>query len=255
MTPWQRYEIPANATRYWQLGPLELWLADDDGEWCLATRRKAEREDGVTVCEAREKPPELPWQRWVAPAAARAVNLMPLLPDLPLVVRPEEPIALPPKARGLFYASLPLSVGVELAGGPRLLTVPSVAMSKTWFGEPDRGELCYTLRSLLRRSLAELPAHPGRLICPLTIENEADSTLPFLRLVLQVANLAVFQDQQERLWTNAVTMKYRGSHFGSVVTVSERAPVAEARQLSAPRVVVRQSMIEACFDHLVGKSG
>jgi len=222
MSFWSTYELEVGATYHWKIGLLDLWVECAAGEWRVASLTGREGHDAlvrldektvdvpVVAAEKAGKPDDVPWRRVLAPGAGRTIELMPIMPDRSLVVRPEEPLIIPPKTRGTFYVSVPVFVSIRTADGPPVVLgeAPTAVLSNTWFGDPASGELCYSLPTRARRELGEGRAQPHRAVCPVQLVNASGKDLQFQRLMLQVGALAVF-DGDEQLSTGDVEVTFQ----------------------------------------------
>ncbi len=220
--------FPDDGVRYWQIGALDLWVRRaGDGEWWVAYEHVPEREEALVEAVAlRQEPAGLQWQRFAAAGGDRTLSLRPELPDRPLVLRPEIPLHLAGGAEGVFYGLLPCWIGLLVGGAVRLLDVPSVRLSSSWFGDPVSGVLCYGMRTQARRSPQELPPRPHRAVCTLRLRNRDDRPVAFERVCLEVASLAIYRGR-EHLWTSEVGLAYLGGGAYGDLEIGQAAPAAE----------------------------
>lgn len=221
-------------------GPLDLWIRRRPGEWHVAHAQDDELENRPTEWSETASPRDLPWERWIVGGESRLIRLRPLPPDRPVVVRPEMPVRLGPGQATDFFVGLPL--WIEVSAGPHdssemLCDIPSVRLSSTWFGTPQEGELCYSMRTLAHRSPEALLAREHRCICPLQVKNSSREVLSFERICLRCQHLHVYRGTT-RFWSNAVRLAYRGRQEWSRIVYGRTPPeqsgateiVAEPRQ-------------------------
>ena len=211
MEQWTPKAVEPGECLHWQIGPLKLWIRRVGDEVQIATDRLPEDEDTLTVAEpsADAEGEDRTWKRWAVAARHKDIQLLPVMPDRPVIARPESDFVIPAGEEALFFVNLPVWVRVT-AGEKRSVTlceIPSIKLSKSWFGDEISGQLCYALHTLARRSLEDVPLRPHRAVCP--IRNVAREQLEFERLCLHVDHLKIFRGR-DRLWTNQVTVTYRG---------------------------------------------
>ncbi|HQU74499.1 MAG TPA: hypothetical protein PLG66_19495, partial [Calditrichia bacterium] len=141
---WGKVSLPDNEPGLFSLGHLRLWLKFFDGDLWLCPVQAAETEAEIALPAAPN------WQRWTLGKRHGQLEIVPALPDLPLVINPEDPLHLPPGIECQIYVSIPLWVELQI-GKNSLLRVPTLQLSKTWFGNFVAGELCYALTTRARR--------------------------------------------------------------------------------------------------------
>jgi len=168
--------------------------------------------------------PEKDWTRWVINEPVDEVILHPQMPDRPLIVRPEMPICLLPNQSVQFYIGVPVWVGVSLGGRfGKIIEIPSLTLSNSWFGPTTEGELCYAMRTTAKLRQEDLQLHPHRAVVPFEIRNMSDERLDFERLCLHTTNLRIYQGT-ERMWTNKGRVSYRGEAKWSRVVYARGVP-------------------------------
>ncbi len=115
-----------------------------------------------------------------------------------------------------------------------------VVLTKTWFGDPITGELCYGLATRLHQGIDSVEPSAYLAVCPLSITNDSDTDLVFEKICLHVENLSVFRSPK-RLWTNRLNVVFRGPDQGTQIEIDRDAPgfekglalFADARQLAS----------------------
>ena len=253
MDVWATVPVETGAYRYWQVGPLQLWLGRDRYEWFLATSREEDADRVVTeTCDAA--PEESEWRRWAAdPQRESSARLQPVLPEKPLIVRPESVLGLLPGAEAVFFVGIP--VWTRLSVGERetvvLVEQPTVDLSKSWFGTPAEGELCFALKTRARRALDDASPASYRAVCPVRIQNVSTSTLDFVRLCLRCGPLEVFRGSG-RLWANELQVQFRGGELPSRVVPREGPPeqAGQAECVGPRREPLQKGVFAKTFDNL-----
>ncbi len=187
----------------------------------------------------------------VSPSAV--LTLEPATPDLPVVLRPQEPIAVAPGASISYRVQLPLWVrlvsvphesrrGLETVA---LFDVPTAALKRTWFGSRESGEIGYSWK-FLPRSKERYQRH--LFTVPLTIRNSSQSVLWFERLFLRVVHLDLYRVNRQ-LETNQVTVSFKGSEQLSQVSFEPASNTAQrgAKLIAERREPANQDIIRRSF--------
>src|SRR4030065_1389117 len=95
-----------------QIGPLVLWFTREDDEIHVATDRlKAEPvENEITsfTCQNGDGQAKLDWKRWVVGKDCNQISINPVMPDRPVVVRPDVAVKIPKDQEALFFFSIPV---------------------------------------------------------------------------------------------------------------------------------------------------
>jgi hypothetical protein len=230
---WQTYHVPTGETRHWEIGPLDLWIRHLPGEWQVVSRSASDDHSDHRWTLARESSfPDSPNLRRFAIDAAHSddrLTLLPELPDRPIVSKPTSAIEIPAGTHARFYCGIPLSVRI-LAGPPEsaieLTSIPTRALSRTWFGNPLQGEACYATLTRAVRTPEEIQPYLFRVLCPVKIRNRSTTSLPFERICLRVRHLGIYQGKTY-LWTNTSSILKTNSQPLSQVTFSKGAPGEE----------------------------
>jgi len=257
MRVWKPRALKPGQVLHWQIGPLKIWIRRTQDELHLAKERAVEDEETLVVGEAAtESEEKLEWDRWVVGEADRAVQFVPVMPDRPVIVRPESDFIIPAGGEAAFFVSIPVWIRISIVGQKpvTLREVPTVVLSKSWFGGPASGELCYALKTKARRSLETLPIRPHRVICP--VRNFAREELDFKRLCLHVEHLKIF-GSKTHLWTNQVEVTYRGEEQLAQIDFADAAPaISDAKELiSESRLPAVKGILRKSFSSLKAFSG
>lgn len=261
---WQAKQLRRDTWYHTRIGPLDLWVKRFPGDWYVAHQRETDR--------SRVKPQPAPlhqaqtltrvnsitWNRWVAGEQSNSIRLVPAMPDHSLVIRPRYPLNVPRGQEVLFFVNIPVWVRL-LVGLPdevQLCELPTVVLSKTWFGDPVTGELCYSLKTKAPRRLEMVENHAYMAVCPVLVRNQAATDLDFQRICIRVEHLNVYRGET-RLWTNQVEVLFHGEDQTSQIITRRRAPefdeaaemVCEAREPAQP------SLLKKSFFFLKALSG
>lgn len=241
--------LPIGDLRHFSFGDLDLWIQARAGEWRVANRHLAE-EDHQPAADALPPPDDLPWIRWVTGHTGGTFSLCPIMPDRPVIVRPETPVCVMPGETTYFYLGIPLWLQVSILPGPITLgDYASVPLSSSWFGQPTDGELCYAMRTRAHVDPALLSWRLHRAICQIQVRNTASEVLSFKRLCLRCQFLSVFK-AKDRFWTNSVRLTHRGGDEWSRVSYGA-APAEEAGSsllVSPAREKARRGFLARSFN-------
>jgi hypothetical protein len=234
-----------------QIGPLVLWFTRRDDEIHIATERltaePVENETTSFACVNEREQVNLDWKRWVVGDACNQILVLPVMPDRPVVVRPDVPVKIPKGQEALFFVSIPAwaRIVAEKPEGTVLCEEPSVVRSNIWFGDLMSGELCYSLRSRARRKIAEIEVKPHRVACPVRIRNTAGSQFDVERFCVQVEYLNVYKGTT-RLWTNEVLISFQGEDAASKIEHGQKPPEYEAIEgiIGEARTQLKQTLLK-----------
>lgn len=203
---WQQQEVAEDSCFHWRIGPLDLWIERRRGDWLQAWQRLSDPLEPGFELDVHPPDPEsvaIEKARFGSGNTDGGVLLKPVLPDRPVIVRPQLPLSILAGDSMRIFASLPLWICPQLApSGRKLQSLPVFPPSDTWFG-PDtlEGELAYASLSTARSSIEELVRLPHRAICSMRITNESAVVLPVKRLRIPVSLLALHMAQDGSLLT------------------------------------------------------
>ena len=215
-----------------QIGPLVLWLRRRFDEIQIAVDRvdaETVESEAITFSVVEKKADSsLDWKRWVVGESSDTISIVPVMPDRPVVVRPEVPVKIPEGHEALFFLSIPVWVKIVVNNAKEIVLCqePSILLSNTWFGDPMNGELCYSLRTKARREIVGAAAKPHRAACPVRILNTTKAQLDVDRFCVHVEHLNTYRGTN-RLWTNEVCIKFQGEEAVSKVDYMQKKPKYE----------------------------
>jgi hypothetical protein len=190
------------------------------------------------------------WRRFVS-AAKESLELMPVLPDRPLVIRPEYQVSIFPGETAHFFISVPVWYRFTAVSGRKrmnIIDIPSNVLSNTWFGDKSAGELCYSLDVPFACTPDKLELGSTTVICTLAVRNSSEERLMFERLCVHVENLSIFVDD-DTLWTSEIKVLFKGVDQISQIDIQDRSPknVPAARKLTGPREISNKSILHRSF--------
>ena len=253
--PWKTYTCEENILYLWQAGPLKVWLKRSNLEWQLA-HELCEEEDSTESQWQKiddEEPEDVSWERWAFSKPHEEIAFLPAMQERPLVVKTTTPTHIPSGMEAVFYVNIPMCAKVETRTSnekTELLSVSSVTLSDTWFGNNFEGDLCYALKTKAVRSVSDAKPQPHRALCPILIANKADEPLPLQKICIRANYLNVYASDN-RFWTNRISVNFLGKGVPSRVHYGT-APPAE---LKDPTLVYQASKrYESGFFKTLGQS-
>jgi hypothetical protein len=189
----------------------------------------------------------------VAPTARLAFE--PATPDLPIVLKPQEAVAVAPDQSVRYLVRLPVWVRL-VANTPQdsrrgdrqdlFLDVPTRELKRTWFGTSESGDVGYGWSFLPR---AAAPPQRNLFTVPLTIINSSPSVLWFERLLLRVVHLDLYRFG-DHIESNGVTVAFKGvDHFSQIsfeessAVIGRGGTLLSSRRVHAGQDIVRRSFL------------
>jgi hypothetical protein len=226
---WNEWDLAAKQTGVWSFPQRTIYVERIEQEWHVLSVASATpaREASRALIDRSAKPASSGWRHYLSRESG-PVRPQPVLPDRGIVVKPDRSLTLLAGERSQFYLEIPVWFRMN-AGGERQVRVfeePITVLSNTWFGDPVNGELCYVLATRLHQSMSSMQPSACRAVCPMEVTNDSATDLAFERICLHVQNLAVFRGA-ERLWTNGLSVLFRGAEQASHIQVTPSAPAFE----------------------------
>ncbi len=155
-----------------------------------------------------------------------------------------------------LFVSTPLWLVLRPAdGGAPLLELPTWRPSDTWFGPSTRhGVLAYASRTRAHLESAAVLQSPVRAITRVTVLNHAPDLLRVERLNLPVPQLALFEDDRGRLWTDSVRVERLddGTIADAVIEAGAPSAAPSPVRVAEPRMSPRSGGINRAFGALLG---
>ncbi len=209
-------------------------------------------EEGVTIpvpAEQEEKDSRK-WARWGLKSDDCSLRIVPVFPTLPLLVRPEYPFKLVPGATVRFYTRVPVWLQVQdtLDNNLSITEIPTMELSRTWFGPFTEGELCYWLQTNARRALRDDLFQDNLCVCTINISNNSDEELHLEKLCMRVDRMSIYQ-KGNQLWANEMDIIHKGGKDFSEIMVTEKLPdqAKDAVLVSPARNPQRKGIAERTF--------
>lgn len=235
--------IPGEISVHW-VGPLKLLFKRLFNEiWIASDRSQVEHTDVD----------ELDWSRWAIKKEDFTVELYPMMPNKQVVVRPEHPFNLASGAKATIFTRIPIWVGIYTNESKKhkLTEIPSIMLSKTWFGDFLDGILCYWVTTTARRNVTDDIFQAHTAISTLNIKNDSDNDLTIDKLSLLVERLSLYE-KNGQLWTDEMDIVYKGEDNQSEITMTGKPPQGfkDAKLISSPRNPLKKSFAERTFNIL-----
>ncbi|HKJ31391.1 MAG TPA: DUF432 domain-containing protein [Balneolales bacterium] len=231
-------------TPVWKnIGPLKIGFRKQFNEILITIVEKGSKSDDK----------DLNWSRWVMKSDRFKIKLSPVFPDKPIIVRTEHPFRITKNAKARVYTLIPVWVRITAIDNPDnvIMEIPVQTLSKTWFGDPVDGELCYWISTTARRQLQKDSIDGYQAICSLNIQNRSESDLQVEKICFRVERLTLFQKDME-LWADDTEITYRGSEQHSDIIMTGRVPkeITGAHKVGEPRNVTKKSMAIRTFQRI-----
>ena len=225
LSPWHTLLEPNSSVCGLKLDGLSLYWKQKEGDWIVGASREAESDTvpGFHLLES-DAPEGTSWRRLASVEDVPTLKVLPAFPNRAVVVRPEFPYTLIPGERVNIFVGVPVSIVLQSPKGLTLMEEPVHPLSNTWFGPPTDGELCYAMRTLARREGENLDFGPARVLCPVRIRNQSKEIMSFERLCLRVKYLSIYQNSNQRLWSNECSVMVRGEESWSRLAFASKAP-------------------------------
>jgi len=257
---WRSYGLPVGTQGRWTLGPLHLGAEHLPGEIRLSWLAVGGwRTDTVAIEHPCAAPPHVAGAeiaRFALASQKAELTLRPVLPDRPIVARPSTALWVLGRQRVDLFVSTPLWLEAHLgAAADRLLSMPSVRLSDTWFGpSPRQGELCYSSRTQARLDVTKLPRHPMRAVTRVTINNQGAGPVRVERIKLPTQLLGLYATSDDRFWTTSIELEPAATEGAARVHLRAPEGLADDRfeVASKPRRLQHANMFERAFSALIG---
>ncbi|MDR9410976.1 MAG: DUF432 domain-containing protein [Balneolaceae bacterium] len=244
---WDTYQVnDGDEPLHFSLDGLHLWIKKDNGEFWISKKYADEKDLQPSVNEDNE------WARWAPKENDTEIEISPVFPDLPVIVGSEFPLKLIPGAKIKIYCRIPVWMKVSVKKSDYVMQeVPAVKLSRTWFGTPIEGELCYWLTSKARRNLVDVEKKPYLINCPIEITNKSETDLTFERFCYRVERLGIYLLNNE-LWADETKIVYHGEEQHSDVSMTGKLPadLGKGKLISKPRNPVSKSLATRTFKML-----
>lgn len=235
---WRSLELKTEESGKLVVGPVQIYYRHMLNEvWVATDRSQLEKVD----------PDKLEWSRWAFRSNQIKLKIVPMMPDRQVTVRPDTPFRLTKGTSIRIYTRVPTWIAVYAIDDTlhKLVEIPTVILSKTWFGDFIDGTLSYWLSTRARRSIVSEMFQPHTVICTLNIRNESDEDLSIEKINLLAERLSIYI-KDDQLWSDEMDVLYKGGDQHSELTVKSTAPeyASDAILVTQPRNPVKKSFAE-----------
>ncbi len=245
---WGEFTFSEEEAHFWRLGSLKLWCRFTEKEIQIVYEH--DKKNILSDKTVENPPDDNKWSRWSFNEKHSTIELSPIFPDRPVVVKPESPFRIARGNEARIYIRVPLwvRVSVKLKSKVPLVDIPTVILSNTWFGTFFEGEPCYWISTGARREIEPDATRPYLAISPNQLVNKSTEDLQVEKICLRVENLSLYSDGTQ-LWSDEMNVLYKG---GSEVTQLRTgggppAEAAEAALLTPPRNPLKKGLTAKTF--------
>lgn len=250
---WGDRSLAEDKAEYISIGDLHLWLKYRNQEIWIAHLYNDELKKTL---DSDKPPKDVEWVRWAHKNSSSEVTISPVYPDKPLIVQSEYNLKVSPDTRIQIFSRIPIWIRISLAPtGPLLIELPTVKLSRTWFGSFTEGELCYHAITKARRNLSHVDKKPYLVSCPIKIVNKSDEELTFSNFCFRVERLSMFLHKNQ-LWADETQIVYQGEdlHSDVIMTGKLQEGITRKQLISRPRKQVQKSLATRTFKRFFGES-
>lgn len=243
---WGTVTLEEDEIHFLHLGDLYVWLKIRNSEIWIAYCYQGEVSEPIVETAP---PAAISWARWAHGAGQHTLQISPAMADLPLIVHSDYSLKISPRTRIQVFSRVPVWVAISVPNSNyTLIELPASKLSKTWFGSPIEGELCYHTNTKARRNLANIEPEPYLVCCPITISNQSSGVLDFERFCFRVERLGIYA-YNGALWSDETEITYRGEEQNSDVIMTGKLPegIEKQMQLAKPRNLIRTSLATRTF--------
>ena len=222
---WDPVEIPQKRCALWRFPRRSIWVERIETEWhVLSLPEKREARSTCRMVTRSQKPASSKWRHYLHRDSG-TIQPSPVLPDRPVVMKPDRALTLLPGQSTVFFLEIPVWFRLSTSGyrPAKIFEEPLNVLTRTWFGDPVTGELCWGLASRLHHSIESVGTTADRAVCPLMIENDSESDLEFQKICLHVENLSIFRGERH-LWTNSLHVVFKGPDQATQIEIVRTPP-------------------------------
>lgn len=247
---WQKYKFEENKIYTAQIGSTRLWVKKQDKIWLISSGKEEARIQSTKGFEVINQLPEyVSWNQYIADKHT-GFQLIPALPDRPIVVKPEVPFTILSGMSLGILLKIPVWIQLytsTLKPENLIFECATNGLSSTWFGDPTNGELSYELQSEIIQKLPE-SCSADVAICPITIRNDSQTTLDFHRLLIDVNQLNIYGNSK-LLCTNEVKVRFKGEEQNTEVQIVHGNPelAGDLKQVGYARTKTDKNLLKKSF--------
>ena len=180
---------------------------------------------------------------------SNSLFFQPALPDLPMTLKPADRVSILPGNRMEASIEVPLILSVLYGSQSRketLTEVPLDYLSRSFFGNPDNGEISYFLESPMYRDPRQYEKQDRSVYCPVTIINRSMQQLEFERMILRVPYLSIFFSG-EILTSSPVEITFKGQDQISQIIYKKAGSGKKQEAATPPRQPADKNLLKRSF--------
>ncbi|PJB78630.1 MAG: hypothetical protein CO090_06505 [Acidobacteria bacterium CG_4_9_14_3_um_filter_49_7] len=244
---WGVFEVDEEHVYYWKIGDCCLWIKKEGKEVFIASFYAAQN----GKLNSSVIPESASWTRYILKKKVTSIELSPVFPDRSIVVKPEVPFYLTENTGRNVYIRVPVFISVHALANSKLhlCELPSVVLSKTWYGDLKRGELCYWLSSSAKPQIEPDIERPYMSICSLRLVNKSKENLLIAKLAVRVLNSSLFMHESQ-LWSDLITITFSGENEISELIFSGKPnnTLKGSTKICDPRQKQRKNVLIQSFE-------
>lgn len=245
---WATLLTVASKPVYVEAGDLCLTIRKLTHEWQLNYHWEKKGNNGGFACRYLDEQASTTEivNRIAMETMSDALNLIPRLADLPLVVRPYSPFTIPAHNKITLYVTTPIWLSVNFTEGVSR-EFPVQQLSETWMGpKSNEGELCYGSHTHARLDKDMLVQLPWRALTPIHMHNKSHTDFTLERLSIPTPHLSLY-NARERLITEPLSIVMDSENHKGIVSIGK---VAEGDLISSPRKVAERGILVSAWENL-----
>ena len=256
---WGKFKLEENMASRWKIACSSITLVRSPQEWRLIRAKLDCHEEHEVEFESdfdwrKESAEDAETVRYGMSTTSPDVQLVPMLADRMVVVRPEIPFNIIGGQKVRIFVRTPIWLSVETGRDKiKLSEAPVERMSDTWFGPSTvEGQLCYAARTHGVMDINEVTKVRHRAITVINIENEGKEAMYVERLNVPVKNLALYADGEGYFWSDSVRVTVDHEKSVSDFKIAGKPEIAgKLEPVSPAREKISSSLFSRARGYLV----
>lgn len=173
------------------------------------------------------------------------------LPELPMVIKPLVNISILPGQSLRTYIDVPLMLQISYGTAKQKMLLkeyPVQPLSRSWFGDPESGEIAYFLESSMDTGVHPCKEENPCIHCPVTIVNKSSQTLTLDRMIIRVPYLTIFSGKKG-FYASRTKISYSGQDQISQIVIQKTPPEVDDKLTvySQPRKAIDSGLFHKSF--------
>lgn len=180
-----------------------------------------------------------------------SIYIQPSFPELPIIIRSSSNLSVLPKAKLKAFVEVPLILSVYSGNKSKkelLFETPIKKLSKSFLGDPETGELSYSLESPLYLNYTDYEINNRSAYCKITISNKTSTVMNFERMILRVPNFNIYEGNNV-FFSNPESIQYVGRDASNQMTISKQPPNVgfTLKQIVNSRQLIDSNLLKRSF--------